>query len=390
MHPGPASPSGDGTPPGPPVPPAPGVYEAPTQQYDGYGRPEYARQPYGAPAAAAGSPSYSPAAPPAGGNGYPAQPRFDGVPPGRPAGPRTPTQPRPPVPSSRPQYAVARGIVAFLCLMLTVLLTIPAVSASWLKEELISDSGFADNAAALIEEPAIRAEIQSRIANEVVNRSGLPAEMRGTVMSAVGAVMGTDEFRTVWKEGAATAHNVVVNSLLGKDSEFVDSNNGELTIKVRTPLGPLFEELTKAGVRINQNELPAEIPVPLADIPSSGPAQDTLRGIDDAGWMLPALAIALLVVGVGIAVHRLRALALTAVGTLVMGGLLLVITNLARSPVVDEATKGSDLSSEATGAVYDVFTDTLVTDAWIVIVISIVGLAGTAIVGAFLRNRRAA
>jgi hypothetical protein len=267
-----------------------------------------------------------------------------------------------------------------------VLLAIPAVTASWLKAELISDSGFADNAAELIKKPAIRDEIQTRIANEVMDQTRIPEESRSMVISAVGSVMATDEFHRVWKEGARTAHNVVVNTLLGKDSELTEVDGNSLTIKVQTPLDPLFRELDKAGVQVDRGQLPTEIPVPLADIPDSGPAQDLLKGIDDAGWMLPGLAIGFLAAGLAIAVHRLRALALTAMGTLVAGGVLLVATNLARSPVVDEAAKGSDLSSEATGSVYDVFTDTLVTDSWIVIVISIVALAGAALAATLLRN----
>ncbi|HSA52974.1 MAG TPA: hypothetical protein VLH10_23050 [Yinghuangia sp.] len=378
MHPGPASHPGDGgTPSGfpghgrsVPPPPPPGPPHSPTP--GGFGAPA---RPYGGPAV-------TPAPPPPGSGPLPPD---DGYPPSPMFGSSRPAD----RPDPKPAYSALRGVGAFLCLLLTVLLTVPAVSASWLKEELISESGFADNATALIDKPAIRDEIKERISNEVIERAQLPRATEEMVIASVGSVMETDEFRRVWKEGASAAHNVVVSSLLGKDSELVDTNGDNLTIKFRTPLEPLFAELTKAGVEFDRDAIPTEIPVPLADIPASGTAQDTLRGIDDAGWMLPFLAIALLLVGVGIAVHRLRALALTAMGTLVMGGLLLVITNLARSPVVDEASKGSDLSSEATGSVYDVFTDTLVTDAWIVIVISIVMLAGTAVTGALLRNRRA-
>lgn len=380
MHPGPASPPGGdgGMPPGlpghgrsapppppPGPPPAPGAFGAPAR-------------PYGSPAALSPAP-----APPATAHG---------------PGPANDGNYRPPFGGSgssggdapKPPYATLRGVGAFLCLLLTVLLTVPAVTASWLKDELISGSGFSDNATALIKEPAVRDEIQSQISKEIMSQSGVPQSARDMVVASVGTVMDTEEFRRVWKVGVTAAHDAVVGTLLGKDTEFIDRNNNDLTIRVQTPLDPLFEELTKAGVDVDRDAIPTELSVPLADIPTSGPAQDTLRGIDDAGWLLPILAIALLLVGVGIAVHRLRALAITAMGTLVMGGVLLVVANLARSPVVDEASKGSDLSSEATGAVYDVFTDTLVTDAWIVIVISIVMLAGTAITGAVLRNRRAA
>ncbi|MEU8137231.1 hypothetical protein [Streptodolium elevatio] len=392
----PASRPGDsGTPPGPPGygqaappprPPAPpgaapapsGVADAPTQ-YGGYG--------------AQAAPSYAPAD-----SGYPPQPQFGDAPrgpgspgggfggPGGPGGPGG--RPRGAPRSSRPAYSGLRGTAAFLCLLLTVLLTIPAISASWLKGELISDSGFADNAAELIEKPAIRDEIQSRIASEVMDQAAIPQSARSMVISSVGAVMATDEFKRVWKEGAATAHNVVVSTLLGKDSAMTEVNGDSLTIKVQTPLDPLFTELSKAGVRVDRTQLPTEIPVSLADIPESGPAQDALKGVDDAGWMLPSLAIGLLIAGVAVAVHRLRALALAAMGTLVASGVLLVATNLARSPVVDEATKSSTLSSEATGAVYDVFTDSLITSSWIVVVISLVALAGTAVAGAVLRSRR--
>ncbi|WP_436776992.1 hypothetical protein [Yinghuangia sp. YIM S09857] len=373
------------TPPRPPAPPAAapspsGVADAPPQ-YGGYG--------------AQAAPSYAPAD-----SGYPPQPQFGDAPrtassPGGPGGLGGPGGPggrggRPPRGGrpGGPAYGALRGTVAFLCLLLAVLLTIPAISASWLKGELISDSGFADNAAELIEKPAIRDEIQSRIASEVMNQAGIPQSYRTMVISSVGAVMATDEFKRVWKEGAATAHSVVVGTLLGKDSQVTEVEGDSLTIKVQTPLDPLFAELAEAGVNVDRAQLPTEIPVSLADIPESGPAQDALKGVDDAGWMLPALAIGLFVAGIAVAVRRLRALALAAMGTLVASGVLLVATNLARSPVVDEATKSSTMSSEATGAVYDVFTDSLITSSWIVVVISLVALAGAAVAGAVLRSRR--
>jgi hypothetical protein len=274
-------------------------------------------------------------------------------------------------------------------LALTVLLTIPAITASWLKEDLISDDGFAENAAQLIDKSAIREEIASRITNEVIDKAGIPVVSKAQVLSSVNQVMDTEEFRRVWREGARQAHGIVVDSLLGKETLVTSTDGDKLVIRVETPLEPLIAELTRAGVRVDRDRLPAEVPVRLADIPHSGAAQDSLKGIDDAGWMIPGLASALLAVGLLVAVRRLRALALTAMGVLVASGVLLVASNLARSPVVDEAAT-EELGTEATGAVYDVFTATLATYSWIVVVGSAVVLAGAAIAGVLLRGRRPA
>lgn len=411
MHPGPGYQQGEGgIPPGPPgyphpggyppappgpqappaaYPPAPGAYQPAPGPFDvtpGNGP----AGPNAAPAGAVPPASAPPGSLPPG--SLPAGAPPGSLPPGSTlpgSGPSAPGRP----PTGRPQYAVLRGVVAFLCLLLTVLLTIPAITAAWLKNDVISDDGFTDNAARLIEKRAIHDEIASRITNEIVDRAGIP-NAKNQVLASVNKVMDTDEFHRVWREGVRQAHSIVVDSLLGKDTAVTtvdpDRKNGtELTVHVETPLEPLIAELTRAGVRVDRNRLPADIPVRLADIPHSGQAQDTLKGIDDAGWMIPGLAGALCVVGVLVAVRRLRALALTAMGVVVASGVLLVAANLARSPVVDEATT-KELGTDATGAVYDVFTETLVSYSWIVLIGGVVALAGSAIAGAVLRSRRGA
>lgn len=268
MHPGPASPpGGDGpTPPGLPghgrsIPPPPPSGPPGSSGPGAFGAPA---RPYGSPAAVSSPPAF-PATTSSPGNGGGYEPSFFGS--------GSPTHDDAP----KPKYAALRGVGAFLCLLLTVLLTVPAVTASWLKEELISGSGFADNATALIKEPAVREEIQSQISTEIINESGLPQSTRDMVMTSVATVMDSEEFRRVWKVGVTAAHDAVVGTLLGKDTEFIDQNNGDLTIRVQTPLDPLFAELTKAGVDVDRTAIPTELTVPLADIPTSGPAQDTLR-----------------------------------------------------------------------------------------------------------------
>ncbi|MDI2127019.1 hypothetical protein [Yinghuangia seranimata] len=397
MHPGPASPHGDagrpGPPPGPgqaPPPSAPPAYDAPTQ----YGAPR-PQAGYGAPAAPPPAPAYQPNG---GSDGYPSQPDY-GYPPqpgfGSPQPPYgdTPGPSGPPPRGARPRNTASdglRGVVAFLCLLMAVLLAIPAVTASWLKNDLISDDGFADVSVKLIGKEEVRKEVQDLIADDVMRQTRLPQSTRTQVVQAVGQVMETDQFRTVWREGSAQAHSVVVDGLLGKDTATTQRKGDQLTIDVATPLDPLFNELAKAGVKVDRNQLPGHVQVSLAKIPEYGAAQDTLKGIDDAGWMIPGLAAGLVVAGLLIAVRRLRALALTAMGTLVAGGVLLITVNLARSPVLDEAAKSSTVSRGATGAVYDVFTETLVTYSWVVVIGSAVALAGAAVAGAVLRKRREA
>lgn len=408
MHPGPGYQQGEGgIPPGPPgyphpggyppappgpqappaaYPPAPGAYPPAPGPFD-VGRPGNGpATPHAAPAGAVPPASAPPGSPPPGSVPPGSLPPGSTLP-GSVPGPAAPGRP----PTGRPQYAAVRGVVAFLCLLLTVLLTIPAITAAWLKNDVISDDGFTDNATQLIEKRAIRDEIASRITNEIVDRAGIPTA-KNQVLASVNKVMDTDEFHRVWREGVRQAHSIVVDSLLGKDTAVTttdpDRQNGtELTVHVETPLEPLIAELTRAGVRVDRSRLPADIPVRLADIPHSGQAQDTLKGIDDAGWMIPGLAAALCAVGLLVAVRRLRALALTAMGVVVASGVLLVAANLARSPVVDEATT-KELGTDATGAVYDVFTETLVGYSWIVLIGGVVALAGAGIAGAVLRTRR--
>ncbi|MGR6999864.1 hypothetical protein ACU686_20145 [Yinghuangia aomiensis] len=116
--------------------PAPGAYPPAPGPFD-VGRPGNGpATPHAAPAGAVPPASVPPGSPPPGSVPPGSLPPGSTLP-GSVPGPAAPGRP----PTGRPQYAVVRGVVAFLCLLLTVLLTIPAITAAWLKNDVISTTG---------------------------------------------------------------------------------------------------------------------------------------------------------------------------------------------------------------------------------------------------------
>ncbi|MFF7246781.1 hypothetical protein ACFZBU_23075 [Embleya sp. NPDC008237] len=311
----------------------------------------------------------------------------------QPGGPGGGSHNPPPRPPSRPAYGALRGTVAGISLVLAVLLTIPALSALWLRWEVVSEQGFTDNAVALIDEPAIRSEVARLMTDEVIKQlpPGVRGQVpRGVVQSAVAEEIGKPSFKAVWKDGIATAHDVVMSSILGRDSKNVTTDGDRVVVNLKSPLDAIVPRLNQAGIPVSKAALPTSIPIDLAQLPHASEAEqgrDAFRAVDDAGRWLPILTVVLLLVGLAVAVNRFRALIMTGVGLFLTSGLLLLLVSAASGPVADDLATRNTLNRDGIEAVYDVFTDSLTTMSWSVFAASIVAIVlGT--VGLSLRGRR--
>jgi hypothetical protein len=346
----------------------------------------------------------SPGSYPGQGGGYPPPPppyastpapppAYDPGAPYQPGGPGGGSYGPPPRQPSGSAYGALRGTVAGISLVLAVLLTIPALSALWLRWEVVSEQGFTDNAVALIDEPAIRSEVARLMTEELIKQ--LPTTVRGqvprdVVQSAVNEEIGKPSFKAVWKEGIATAHDVVMSSILGRDSKNVTTDGDRVVVNLKSPLDAIVPRLNKAGIPVSKAGLPTSIPIDLAQLPHASEAQqgrDAFQAVDDAGKWLPILTLVLLLVGLAVAVNRFRALIMTGVGLFVTSGLLLLLVSSASGPVADELATRNTLNRDGIEAIYDVFTDSLTTMAWSVFAASIVAIVVGA-VGQSLRGRR--
>ncbi|GCD94024.1 hypothetical protein [Embleya hyalina] len=310
--------------------------------------------------------------------------------PGAPAGGHgAPPRPGP----ARPAFGALRGTVAGISLVLAVLLSIPALSALWLRWEVVSDQGFTDNAVELIDESAIRSEVARLMTDEVMRQ--LPPGVRSQVPRQVVQTAVTEEiakptFKAVWKDGVSTAHDVVLSSLLGRDGKNVQTDGDNVVVNLKSPIDAIVGQLNRAGIPVSKAGLPTSIPIDLAQLPHASDAKqgrDALQAVDDAGRWLPILALVLLVIGLAVAVNRFRALVMTGVGLFVTSGLLLILVNAASGPVADELAARNTLNRDGIEAVYGVFTDSLDTMSWSVFAASIVMIVVGA-VGLGMRGRR--
>ncbi|MYV97518.1 hypothetical protein [Streptomyces sp. SID3343] len=287
----------------------------------------------------------------------------------------------PPRRPAKPPYSALRGTVAGLSLVLAVLLSIPALSAMWVRWEVVSSEGFTDNMVELIDEPAVRSEVARLMTDELIRQ--LPANLRGQVQpalftAAVNAAIARPDFKPVWRDGVSTAHDVVMSTLLGRDSKNVKVDGDKVVVTLKTPMDTIVRELGAAGVPVSTAGLPTTIPIDLAQLPDTTEEQqgrDALRAVDDAGVWLPILAMALLVIGVAVAVNRFRALVMTGIGLALTSGLLLLMVSAVKGPVADELATRETLNRDGVEAVYTIFTDSLTTMSWSVFAAAIVAVA---------------
>ncbi|MGA9746448.1 MAG: hypothetical protein WBQ50_03225 [Nocardioides sp.] len=252
-----------------------------------------------------------------------------------------------------------RGLAAFLVLLVAGLMVPAATAGWWLRDTVVPRSAYVETVAPLADDP----DVQDAVAATLVKRTraslgGVPApiadRVEALVARATRVVVEGPAFARAWEESNRAAHRQIVGALTG-DSESVGVDSGS-TVELR--LGPLSaavrEEVDKAGIPFSGAIPRAESTYPLGSTDDLGRAQIAFRLLKDYGRALPAIAVILLVVGLGLARRFGPALVGTALlGLIGLGGLWLAL-GAGRSSYLDSLPAAVP---EAAGrAYYDVLT----------------------------------
>lgn len=292
----------------------------------------------------------------------------------------------------KPPHSGLRGTTAGICLTLAVLATVPALLARWVRTDIVSAGGFADNSVALLREPAVRDQIVELIADDAMETIDTRRpQVRSMIVAAVDSAVQDEQFEDLWREAVAATHDTVMASMLGRDRGRARVVGGD---RVVVELDGVFDDLRRTlrrnGIAVDRGDIPTHYEVELADLPDEsdrGAIDDVLSGVDSAGVWLPAGVAILLVGGMVAAVNRWRAALITGIGLLVAGGLLLATLSGVRGPLADEMAVDGTLNEAGVESVVDVFTGSLDTMTRWVMALGALGIVvGTA--GLVIRSRR--
>lgn len=252
--------------------------------------------------------------------------------------------------------------------VLAAVLAIAGLAAGYVKRELAEPEPFADRAVDALRSDEVRGVIAQQVAVEMLER-GSPdiVASRPLVLTAVEAVLETDEFEPVLRRSAVTAHELLFR---GDRDVIVELE------EARDVLVPAVESVSPEVAR----QIPDDLSPRIAEIRSSDVATWAVRVAESAGVAaVPLLIAAAAALGLAVALAPDRQRALAAAGIVLAAGTaggLLAMAAL-RAQVISHAGEVGVLSESdaraAAGAAWDALAGGL--ERWFVIA----GVAGLAV-----------
>ncbi|MEU6667029.1 hypothetical protein [Streptomyces sp. NPDC046727] len=265
---------------------------------------------------------------------------------------------------SRLRSALSAVLTALSCLLAPF-----GALAAWAAYGIADTGRYVTTMAPLAADPAVREAVVDTVGDGIwravdqhLDVRPVRGSVRPFVHDAVRSFTQTRAFRLAWDTGNRITHDAVLRALREED-------DSEVTVDLAPVTAQVKRQLTHDHV-----PLAARIPVAhtaVAVLPA-GRLTALRKGfhvLEVAGLWLPVASVAFAVGGIALAVRRRRAVAATALGTALGGGLLVLALTVGRGLTL--ADLPPDVSHPAAGAVYDALTGTLRTAGWLLLALGL-------------------
>ena len=276
-----------------------------------------------------------------------------------------------------------RSFVLLLLAALVALVLAPgALVASWTSRNVTDTGTYLSTVQPLADDPDVQRLVAGQVTAAVEGRLPAGADAVGPVVRrATDRVVSGPTFAEVWRESNRGVHRDVVAVLEGRRAADVDELG-----RVRLDLTPLTTSVTRAladrGVPGADAVGPVPVSVPVAEVEQLEPARSAYAQVDLLGWALPAAWLVVVLLGVAVAARRWYAVAVMGVATALGAGLVLLAVVFGR-----QLFAGATEREALAGAVWDVVTVGLQTQAWVAAGIAL-AVAAVAGIGQRVADRR--
>lgn len=306
-----------------------------------------------------------------------------------------------------------RRVAAVCCVVLALLLLVPATVVATVRPALVDTDRFVSTLAPLATEPTVQEAVANRVvmaADPLVDRfaaellatadpridalaqrvgDGASAEQlaaavaRDLIARAATAVTASDAFASLWRGALTLTHRELIAPLATGGSGTLTrfGSSGSLGID----LAPVVEAVAQRALDMSGltdtallDRLPDEVVVPVLDSDELGTLVTWTPVLAGAGIWLPILTGVLAVGSVLLARRRAITGAVLGLGAAALAGLSLLALALVRGALIDRAT-GVIEPVNAVGLVSDALTGGLRT-MWLVLAVAGVLVAVTALV----------
>lgn len=265
-----------------------------------------------------------------------------------------------------PRAAGIRWVVTLLIVVVVALGTPLLLLGMFLREEVEDPEAFVETAGVIIEEPgvqqAIATEVSTRLSAEIENRLGFALIPEAEIQSTMMTIIRSDQFRGAWDELMLEAHRGIKPVLYGGSTDTLAAQDGAVVIDLDNVARLAQQRLVAGGfdmlglVDLNS----AEWEFTVFQSPDLAEVQGIARFVDDAVPVAQIALPALVVLAFLIAPRRWRVVRWLAVGWAL--GALLIGLGLAVARVrYVAAVADLGVDEPAAIATYDALTGRL---AW--------------------------
>src|SRR6478735_753927 len=308
-----------------------------------------------------------------------------------------------------------RSVLAAVLLVIGVVLVPVGATATWLRTTVTDTDNWVETVTPLATDPAVTAFVEDRAtarvlvaisdqhlvdrAIEALEAGGRPvaarslgllkaplaAQVEQVVRRVVTAVVGSDQFATVWVAANRISHAQLVAVLSRSPDGAIVDNGSTVSIDIGNLVEPIEQRLVAAGVPLVDKLPPITVSVPLLPSSDLDTARTAYNALRVGGVALPLLAIAFIAGGVAMARDRRRALVRVGLGAAVACVVLVLGLSFARSHVASSLPPGA---SAAAVSIIDTLTEGLRQMVRVVVAFFLVMLLVALVVGPSRGARR--
>lgn len=270
-----------------------------------------------------------------------------------------PAEPAVPVARRRKAGSAGRWSAAVVLLLISALVGVAAVTAGFLRDEVLDTDQYVRTVAPLARDPQVRDAVAQRVSDELVTQldlagltqqlvdalkeQGAPELLDGLVTpitqglrsfldSEIRALLATDEFARIWDAANRAVHDELDALLTTGHGDLSAVQDDTLVLNLGALFTLLKQRLAEAGFTLVEDLPEISVTVPVASSEQIPRIRGWVRWLDAAARVLPFLAVGLLAAGLATAPDRRRGLFTAAVAWGV--GMLLLLGAIAVGQVV--------------------------------------------------------
>ena len=261
----------------------------------------------------------------------------------------------------------AGGLIVLSCVLVPL-----SVLAVWLKGQVLSTDRYVENITPLASNPAVIDTAAQSLTDTLFDNvdvkqiaedalppraqflaSPLAAGVEDAVNRAAVTILASDQFKQVWIDANRVAHQEIVKALTD-EGKVIETKNGKIVLDLSALIGQVRQALDDRGITIFDRLAIQKLSLKfeLMDSEQLAKAQTGARLLKGLSWVLPALALIALGVGLALSPNRRRSLMRWGIGAALASAVIGASVTIGRSFYLDAVTS-PDLSRATAAAVFD-------------------------------------